>query len=882
MHLKGRGFWLYLGALAIVATPWKILSTLKIEPYALDRIAESYWQFTTVLAFLFVPVLILVAVETAARPTAAGMRPILYSKPFSTLAFVAGRWGAVVVVGAIIGGATLALRFAVIRWILGLGVYAAPLAWLELLGVVPAAMAVGAVAIWVRTVFRHNVSAYLVSAVLVAGFLTATAKYHLPLLGLSRELFAPLTASYVPSIGRDLDVAAYGKALLNTTILSFFFLSLSCYHLHRREPQRPVARRSANRWSDVPTFLRWLGDLKLDRGAGAEVHLFFAATLVIGAVVGFRDLTHSREAAEREQRWARELRRELPVQAPATPGVWIRKYEGRIWMKNPGRIACDFRMEIMNTTATAIDDAVFELPFGLELSRSEDEGGAALERRSWGNIVLVHLGEPLAVGATTTIRLSYAGRPLALEIGGYDAFSKKYVVVRRPLEEKGISLGSNYVRFDSWLLPRSLSLEKRGRGITPFEMPKLFTADLLISTFSGLSFVSPNGSVEKSEGGPKEPAWRFNLDWPQGDFALLAGPYETVEHRSKTFPLKVFCFPEHREICEFVLGELAEAIERWGKVLGTPKGGACALIETPFDYKSDDRLPPGTLAFERVARVARYRPLYEKRDRWGRKEMYRFQRFFSEQLVGAVLRRSFHPARQIWALRPALCWYLVFTVRPSELGPLGRKSSRIFGRRRTDYRSVLLDPARSALFAKPLVERMAGPRFSPFDAICIWRMLHYLLEDEKFAAFVSTLLTDYSERIVGVAQIEATAERFYGAPLDWFFSHWFFGGGLPRYVIADARASMVENERTRDIEYDVTITVANRGRGKMPVPVVLETEKDRIVRKVWLDSATTATLSLHVPDRPEMVYVDPAGWITQQAPPEGSGGPVKRKVRIFE
>ncbi|KPL08161.1 hypothetical protein AMJ85_08685, partial [candidate division BRC1 bacterium SM23_51] len=393
----------------------------------------------------------------------------------------------------------------------------------------------------------------------------------------------------------------------------------------------------------------------------------------------------------------------------------------------------------------------------------------------------------------------------------------------------------------------------------------------------------------------------------------------------KQFTVRVYCFAADREIVEFILDELAETIERWGTIFGPPKRPCYALVETPFTYASHDELPAGTLASSDLDNL---RPVIEKYRQKKFEEigaLHLFQRRLSSALAGTIIRESFHPEGQIAPLREALFEYLEDKVRRSELGPMARRSISLFEQPRMvglaqsssrrggrghrgphgpfghspDRRGrspvvqeerlgsprVFLDPARGALYETPLIERMAMPHFTSHDAIHIWRMLHYLLEDDKFAAFLQALAREHTDRLVTVADLQQLAERFYGEPLDWFFTHWLFATGTPQYEVADARATMTENERTRDIEYDVRIVVANKGRGRMPVPVVLQTERDRITRRIWLDGVTTGTLTLHVADRPSVAVVDPSGWITQQAFHDletDTRGPARRKIRVVE
>jgi hypothetical protein len=573
----------------------------------------------------------------------------------------------------------------------------------------------------------------------------------------------------------------------------------------------------------------------------------------------------------------------------------IRHYTGSIHLLRREGVRCECQMEIINTTETAVGQVALSIPFGMDAYPPEGDSTRNPRLRQWGNIVTMDFVSPLAPGSSTTVYLTYSGYPKVLEIGELrppsqfsKAFGQKpqYEIQVGHLDEIGLALGSRYVQINGWLLPKTVALVRReDDSIAPIAMPRLFTADLFVGLFTNLEAASPDGPVESL--GENYGMWRSRLriEWPRGDFALFAGPYEKIEKKFGPLSLRVQCFPADREIIRFALRELDETVERWGLIFGSLKGGSCVLVEAPASYRAEDRLPPGILAASDLDRLRRYRPLLDKRQHEGYDALDVYQSKLSAALAGRIIRDSFHPDAQIRPLREALYNYLIGTVQRSELGPNSRKSARLFQQRRVGNLIAFLDPVRAAQFNTPLVQRFTAPTFGGNDAMHIWRMVHYLLDDDKFAALLRSLVSEYGDRIVTLADLCALAERVQGSSLDWFFKEWFFGAGAPKYEILEARATMTENERTRDIEYDVRIVVANRGKGRMPVPIVLQTEHDRITRMVWLDSATTQTVMIHVPDRPETVFMDPEGWITQATTPDRetrTRGPAWRRVRILE
>jgi len=927
MHIKSWRLWLCLATLLAATVPWKLLLLPQIEIRTLDQIAEHCLEIRQTDWLLFVPIVILITVDTVARVRILGVDSLLLTRPFSPLSFLSACWTAMVILSGLLAGATFFVRYLIGRFFFGLATPAAPFGWLLGLVAIPSAMAVVAVTICVRNVVKHNISAYLISAILTGAIYFETDSQGLPFLGWNQEWIRPLVQPYVPAIGRDLDWPHYGWALFHTALLSLLFLALACYFTRRQERQRPARRNERKRWTDMPTFRGLLAYLKPDRHTGLAVHSVFLATVVLVALVGFRWKKENKETLDRRQRWAAELRHNLSASRKETAGLTIRHYAGDIAIQRNRAARCELLTEVANTTDTAVSQVALTIPFNMEVARFAGERLREPRCEQFGNLLVADLHPPLPPGASTTLHLVYQGIPQALEIGEPIFFSPgpvrkaldalagvamkhnlwhprparpaslpllsppapRYDIQVKHLDDVGLVLGSRYLQINAWLLPRSVSLMRRTDGVlAPMEMPRLFTADLGFSIPSDLRVISADGPIEPLGRKGELSVARLRVVWPRGDFGLLAGPYDSIERRFGPLALSFYCFPSDRELIEFGLTQMEETIERWGLVLGSPKSGSCVIVETPDGYAGDDgMMGSGVLITSCLDRLRRYRPYLKQRHPYGIAALDVFQSDLSATLAGKILRDSFHPDAHVGPLREALYFYLFGTVQRSELGPDARRSARLFQRRRVGNLSSFLDPASAARFNTPLAERMAAPSPTegPPQATHIWQMLHFVMEDERFAAFLRALTKEYGDRIVTLADLRQLAERFYGAPLDWFFNHWFFGVGVPKYEIAEARAAMIENQQTRDMEYDVRIVIANKGRGRMPVPVVLQTERDRVTRMVWLDSAASETVLLHVPDRPETVFIDPEGWIAQEPAAERdtrSRGPAWRRVRIVE
>jgi hypothetical protein len=168
--------------------------------------------------------------------------------------------------------------------------------------------------------------------------------------------------------------------------------------------------------------------------------------------------------------------------------------------------------------------------------------------------------------------------------------------------------------------------------------------------------------------------------------------------------------------------------------------------------------------------------------------------------------------------------------------------------------------------AKPLLEcqRDDSPEVVRLRGEGIFRMLHHLLGDDGWWKFVRRLLEEYRFKDVSDQNIIHLANEVSDKPLDWFFEQWLYGNVLPKYEITLAEARIVRKPRSVLVEYDVRVVVKNHGTGRMAVPVYVNTDRDHVLRDVWLDAGQEDTLTMVVPHRPTFAMVDPENWILQE------------------
>ncbi|RKX23651.1 MAG: hypothetical protein DRP46_14415, partial [Candidatus Zixiibacteriota bacterium] len=219
-----------------------------------------------------------VALESCGRLRRTGMDKILFPRPFDTMSFVLGQY---------LGVLLIMVPLAALPW-LGMGVIQSvyghadvvwqPFILCYLFLVLPVLLALVAMALWVRLVFKHDIVAVVAMLLLIGVFSF-----------FAREITDTLSVNYYafkqssPALGAVLDMNRQPKMLGILAGLTLTFLLLAPFHLRRQEPQRRVLRRKGYRWFTTPTFIRWISDLKTDRNLPILLKLSaFVCVLAVG------------------------------------------------------------------------------------------------------------------------------------------------------------------------------------------------------------------------------------------------------------------------------------------------------------------------------------------------------------------------------------------------------------------------------------------------------------------------------------------------------------------------------------------------------------------------------------------------------------------------
>ncbi len=104
--------------------------------------------------------------------------------------------------------------------------------------------------------------------------------------------------------------------------------------------------------------------------------------------------------------------------------------------------------------------------------------------------------------------------------------------------------------------------------------------------------------------------------------------------------------------------------------------------------------------------------------------------------------------------------------------------------------------------------------------------------DERFWAFLTDFVQTYRGADPSTLDLQKTAEKHFGAPLDWFFKQWVYGMAIPTYrwtqqVQATAAGTIVSiSVQQERVPPDF----------RMPVPITVEyNDGVKITKRVWVD-----------------------------------------------
>jgi aminopeptidase N len=147
----------------------------------------------------------------------------------------------------------------------------------------------------------------------------------------------------------------------------------------------------------------------------------------------------------------------------------------------------------------------------------------------------------------------------------------------------------------------------------------------------------------------------------------------------------------------------------------------------------------------------------------------------------------------------------------------------------------------------------------------VLHMLRHVMGDTAFFRTMRAWVRDNGLRSVTTDDFRRACEAAHGAPLDWFFREWVYGGGRPTYAVA-WRATPSDSGR------DVAVTIRQTQPGRpfrMPLDVRVSTSRGDTTFTVR-DTGRVQTVHLRVRGKPSEVKLDPDDWVLKTLESPGS------------
>ena len=473
-------------------------------------------------------------------------------------------------------------------------------------------------------------------------------------------------------------------------------------------------------------------------------------------------------------------------------------------------------------TFTALDDlttATFELNNGLRVKRITDANGKALdsERNARNSTLTIALPAVVAKGTTTTFTFTYDGI-----LSGSDT---------SPVE--GIKTAALANPISMLLYP--------GRW---FPMVGLYTNRFTMTLHAKVpgdqTAIASGFTGRKSLPGNKT---EFDFAWTKPGFpgTLIAGKYAPAIKATGASQIAVYVVDPKKPNAAEYAAVAAREQEFFTTTFGQPESSKLSIVELPADAVAASWGPEvAALAGNRIGDRNSYRLLANtiSRQWWG------------SEVSPATLNDA---------------WITNGMSRYAELMYLEDTAGK------TALQNAIPDIQAAALAydTAPLSTLARTDPFSPqFQRMTlekgamIFHMLRYEMGDERFTAFLRGILSQYTDKPVRSADVEAVAKAQAGnVNLDAFFAQWVDGTGAPAfqskftvYRLGNAKGFRTVGAISQDLDLF-----------RMPVDLRVETDGKTESRKIDV-SGTDSSYTIETFGRPRKITIDPDNWVLKSTP----------------
>lgn len=356
-----------------------------------------------------------------------------------------------------------------------------------------------------------------------------------------------------------------------------------------------------------------------------------------------------------------------------------------------------------------------------------------------------------------------------------------------------------------------------------FDYPNDKATNEIIVTVKEPNKVCANGRlvqvIKNKEQGTVTYHWL--QDKPHSTYLIFmaAAPYQVLEDHYQYIPIHYWVFPQHVSDAHRSYELTPKMMEFFIRIFGTPY---------PWDKYDQVSVPFGGGAESTSATAMTYRILHNEKAHKDFSSIGIVSHELAHQWWGDLITlRSWEHA---W-INESFGTYSDYLYTNYELGHkegqinlLNKKNSYLREAKNEYIRAIVTDH-----YDKPqdLFDAHSYPK-----GACVLHMLRFILGDEAFFRVFKQFLHTYAFQPVDTHDFMKTVKEVTGKNMDWFFEQWLFKPGHPVFDISYSWDEEEKNltlsiRQTQDASLGIPVY-------KTPVLVKLKTEKEEVIRKIWL------------------------------------------------
>jgi len=532
--------------------------------------------------------------------------------------------------------------------------------------------------------------------------------------------------------------------------------------------------------------------------------------------------------------FARKLRTSFALLAPfllfLTATVWAAPARTQLqvtgYVINADLYPADNKLSATaQVTFTALEDLtapIFELNNGLQLTKVTDASkkpiNANAERLTTNSTVRFSLSTPIPKGTSTTWTFEYSGVLKGAETSPVEGI--KLASVEDPI--------SILLYAGRWFPMVGLYTNR-------------FTAEMHIRVPSDERVVGSGSGIAAPKSLPgNRTEYIFNWAKPGFPGTIIAGKFLEPITAPGINNIRAFVTEPRKAAAVTLAQDAAKQFEFMTTTFGQPESSHISLVELPADAVAATWAPE--IAGLSGGRVA--------------------GKTYSRLLANTL-------AHQWWGseISPATmndAWIVMGMSRYAELMYVEDSAGK------TAFQSAIADVQAGALAydTEPLATVGRLDPFSPqFQSMTlekgamVFHMLRWELGDDAFIKFLRGLLSQYMDKPVRTANVQAVAEAQSQLQLTSFFAQWIDGTGAPTFTNKYTVFRLSSNKGFRtvgSIAQDLDLF-------RMPIELRIETDGKTEIRRVDI-AGTESQFSIETFGRPRRISIDPQNWLLKSTP----------------